>query len=374
VANGENSDHNLIVPNDPLPKKVSVIFSEVKREYFPTEAQYLTEVTAGHDAQIISGYLNNMGVETVLIPGDDNILDALKKNKPDMVFQLVDSVKGYEYLSSSIPGVLEMLDIPYTGADVLGLSLCFNKFLVKQILQHVGVPVPNNQLFITAADPLNISLRYPLISKLNEIHGAVEITTDSISENEKHLRERLKFLISTYKQPVLVEEFIAGREITAVVLEGLNTKVYMAEKKFEHLEEKYNFVTFGYQWLNTDQEHSFHYERYTDDNLKELVRRAFDVSKMSDYGKFDIRMDSSGRYFFVDANPNSFLGPKENGSALGNILENLYGVKFTEILRRMMLNTVRASKSDFGTNGAVSAVDTLQVTSADDNEQQIVNL
>lgn len=351
MANGENGNQQLISAPDPLPKKVGIIYSEVKREYFPTEAQYLTEADAEHDAQVIAGYLNKMGTETTLLPGDDNILDTLKKTKPEMVFQLVDSVKGYEYLSSAIPGVLEMLDIPYTGADVLGLSLCYNKFLVKQLLQQAGVPVPNNQLFITPNDVMNTQIRFPLISKLNEIHGAVEITNDSISENEKHLRDRLKFLISTYKQPVLVEEFIAGREITAIVLEGLNTKVYMAEKKFDHPEEKYNFVTFEYQWLDTDLQHSFHYERYQDDNLKELVKKAFDLTKMSDYGKFDIRLDNSGRYYFVDANPNSFLGPKENNSALGNILESLYGVNFTEILRRMMLNTVKFPRSDFGSNG-----------------------
>jgi D-alanine-D-alanine ligase len=117
-----------------------------------------------------------------------------------MVINLVDSVKGDESLSSAIPGVLELLNIPYTGADILGLSLDTNKFLVKKLLQQNGVPVPNYQLFNTPGDYLSPSLRFPLISKLNAIHGSVEITKNAVSETEKHLRERVRRLIRTYKQ------------------------------------------------------------------------------------------------------------------------------------------------------------------------------
>jgi D-alanine-D-alanine ligase-like ATP-grasp enzyme len=75
-------------------------------------------------------------------------------------------------------------------------------------LQSNGVPVPNYQLFNNPNDQLNPNLRFPLISKLNEVHGSVEMNEDAISENEKHLRERLKKLMPTYDQPMLVEEYI----------------------------------------------------------------------------------------------------------------------------------------------------------------------
>ncbi|MFH0856980.1 MAG: hypothetical protein V1860_03725 [bacterium] len=325
--------------NNNFPKKAGIIYSDVKREYFPTDAQYLTEKDALRDAEIISSYLNKLGVNVSLYPGDLYLPEKLNKERPEMVFNLVGSVKGKEYLASTIPAVMELLGIPYTGAGILGESMAYNKFLVKKLLQQVGVPLPNYQLFNTPQDPLDPTLRFPLISKLNEIHGAVEITKDAVSENESHLRERLKFLFAAYKQPVLVEEFIVGREITAILLEGLNKKVYFAEKVFHKKDEKYIFATFEDQWLE-NKEDAFHYQKYFDPLLKEYVKKAFEISRMDDYGKFDIRLDSSGRYYFIDCNSNPAFGPKECGCAISYILD-LYEISFSDILKRLLLNTVR---------------------------------
>ena len=240
-----------------------------------------------------------------------------------------------------ITNLLVSSEIPYTGADILGMSLDTNKFVIKKLLQQNGVPVPHNQLFATPYDPIDSTLRFPLISKLNEIHGAVEITKTAVSETEKDLRERLKFLIKTYKQPVLVEEFIVGREVTAILLEGLNKKVYLAEKVFNKDPKTYKFIfsTFEDQWI-TGGYQAFHYTRFTDPVLREYVKKAFDVTRMYDYGKFDIRIDQSGRYFFIDTNTNPAFGPKECEVAISAILD-LYGITFPEILKRLMLNTVR---------------------------------
>ena len=324
-----------------LPKKIAILFSDVKREFFPTEAQFLTEEGAEKDAAIVAGYVNRLGIETFLLPGNNELPHLLKKLKPDIAINLVDSFKGFENLSSSIPGVLEILEIPYTGADILGMSLDTNKFVIKKLLEQNGIPVPRFQLFATPNDSIDPTLRFPLISKLNEIHGAVEITKDAISENEKHLRERLKFLIATYKQPVLVEEFIVGREVTAILLEGLNKKVYLAEKVFKKDPEdnKYIFSTFEDQWLKKGSD-TFNYSKFNDPILREYVKKAFDVTRMYDYGKFDIRIDQSGRYFFIDSNTNPAFGPKECDVAISVILD-LYGINFPEILKRLMLNTLR---------------------------------
>lgn len=321
-----------------LPKKLGIIYSDVKRRYFPTKEQYLTEKDAFRDATVISKYLKKMGIKVGLYPGNPGLASRLRQDKPEMVLNLVGSVKGLEHLASSIPGVLDLLNIPYTGAGILGESLAYNKFLIKKLLEQNGVPTPHYQLFNTPIDPIDPTLRYPLISKLNEIHGAVEITKDAVSENEKHLRQRIKFLINTYKQPILVEEFIVGREITAIVLEGLNTKVYMAEKIFRRRRQKYVFATFEDQWVGEGLT-AFTYRKFTDPLLKEYVKKAFDITKMDDYGKFDVRLDQSGRYFFLDCNSNPAFGPKEIDCAISNILD-LYDISFSDILKRLIQNTM----------------------------------
>lgn len=321
-----------------LPKRVAIAYSEVKRDYFPTEAQYLTEKEALRDAQLIGQHLEKMGVIVTLIPGDKTLPARLEESRPEMVINLVDSVRGREDLEPTVPAALELMRIPYTGAGILGTSLGHNKFLVKKLLEQSGVPIPQYQLFNSAQDPLDPRLRFPLIAKLNEIHGGVEITRDAVSDTEKHLRERLKFLIKTYNQPVIVEEFIVGREVTATVLEGFVKKVYLAEKVFIDHKDKYEFVTFEMQWL-TD-EYAFRYERFKDEVLEAYVKRAFEVVAMADYGKFDVRVDAAGRYYFIDSNCNPAFGPKETQTALSVILD-LYGINFYEILKRLLLNTMR---------------------------------
>lgn len=336
-----------IIPNGSsysLPKKIAIVYSEVKREYFPTEAQYITEKDALHDATVIAKYINKLGIETILLPGTPDLAEKLRTKKPEMVMNLVASVRGLEYLASTIPAMLEFLDIPYTGAGILGESLSYNKFLVKKLLQQNSVPTPNYQLFNTPTDPLDPTLRFPLISKLNEVHGAVEITLDSVSENEKHLRQRLKYLVKTYQQPVLVEEYIVGREITAYLLEGVKKKVYMAEKIFKNPKSKYVFADFESQWLEHGP--NIVYQKYDDNLLREYVRKAFDVTRMADYGKFDIRLDNSGRFYFLDSNSNPFFGPKEIESPMANILD-MYGVSFLDTLKRLISNTMREVGSDY---------------------------
>lgn len=328
-----------------LPRKVVVAYSDVHRRDFPTEAQYITEKDAKQDAQQIGEILEALGISVRLCPAGAGLPQQLRKNRPDLVLNLVDSVKGSESLASAIPGVLELLDLPYTGAGILGLSLDTDKFLVKKLLQQNGVPVPYFQLFSTPQDRLDPLLRFPLITKLNAVHGSVEITRDAISENEKHLRRRLRYLIRTYKQPVLVEEFIGGREMTAIVLQARKKQVYLAEKAFAHPENPYVFLTFDDQWLSSDSEPAFHYEEYADPLLSSYVKKAFTIAHMAGYAKFDVRRDQSGRYFFIDTNCNPALGPKEREVAISTILD-FHDVSFEEILRQIVLSPLRARERE----------------------------
>ncbi len=353
---------NLVIDPQPLPQKVGVIFSDVQREYFPTEEQYITEKDARTDAEIISRYIDELGIVPILHAGNAALPAWLRKEAPDMVVNLVDSINGTESLASAIPGVLELLGIPYTGSGILGMSLDTNKFVIKKLLQQNGVPVPNYQLINQADDYLDPAIRFPLISKLNAIHGSVEITEDAVSENTKQLRKRLRRLINIYKQPVLVEEFICGREITAIVIqENKKKKVYLAEKIFTHVDRKYQFLTFEDQWL-TEMNAAFHYVRYEDPLLKEYVKMAFTVTRMTGYAKFDIRLDQSGRYFFIDSNCNPALGPKELDVALAVILD-LYGIGFADILKQIIISAGSQKNNQHGrhkTNGRKSKNQTTQ--------------
>lgn len=325
----------------PLPKKVAILFSDVKREYFATEEMYLSEEGADIYAGEVAKYVGKMGIDVVTIAGDDHMAQNLQKFNPDMAINLVDSVRGQSTLGSSVPGVLEILHIPYTGAGTLGWALGTNKFLMYQLLQSSGIPVPTHQLVSSSTDMIDPELRYPLFPKLNYEHSSIGIGDDSICHNEKELRAKLKDLITTYKQPVLIDEFIAGIEVTAAVLDGLNTKVYAVQRKVGGGTE--DVVTFDKKWRDWLD---MTYVKYEDPVLKNYVKQAFDLLKMSDYARIDIRIDAAGRYYFIDPNANPFFGPPQETHATYSMILDMHGVSFEETLKRMFLNTLQDARGD----------------------------
>jgi len=332
-----NSDESNNKPSEPLPlpKKVAILYSDVKREYFANEQAFLTEEGADINALNVAKYIAKMRIDVTTIAGDEHLAQNLKKYDPDMAINLIDSVRGESSLGSSVPGVLEILHIPYTGTGTLGWALGTNKFLMYQLMQSVGIPVPTHQLFTSSNDMIDPSLRYPLFPKLNAEHSSIGVDLSNICKNEKELRAKLKDLITIFKQPVLVDEFIGGIEVTSAILDGQNTKVYAVQRKVG-IGGVEDVVTFDKKW------HDYldmSYTKYEDPILNDYVRSAFDVLKMSDYARFDIRIDTAGRYYFIDPNCNPAFGPPETHITYSMILE-MYGVSFEETLKRMFINTL----------------------------------
>ena len=324
----------------PLPRKVAILYSDVKREYFSSEEAYLSEEGADLYAGEVGKYVEKMGIEVTTIPGDDQMAQNLQKFAPDMAINLIDSVRGESVLGSSIPGVLEILHIPYTGTGTLGWALGTNKFLMYQLMQSSGVPVPTHQLITSVSDMIDPEMRYPLFPKLNYEHSSIGVAEDSVCKNERELRAKLKDLITVYKQPVLVDEFIAGIEVTASVLDGMNTKVYAVQRKVGGGNE--DVVTFDKKWRDYLD---MTYTKYEDPILKEYVKQAFNILKMSDYARFDVRIDGAGRYYFIDPNANPFFGPPKETHATYSMILDMYGVTFEETLKRMFINTLIDARS-----------------------------
>lgn len=325
-----------------LPKKVAIIYSDVRREYFLTEDEYISEVGADIYANDIAQYILKMGIDVICLACDKNIANNLKKYKPCMVLNLVDSVRGQSNLGSSIIGLLEIMNIPYTGAGILGWSIGTNKFVMYQLMQSNGIPVPNHQLVSNYSEMIDPNLRYPLFPKLNVEHSSIGIDENSICENEKQLRFKLKELIEKYKQPILIDEFIAGIEVTSAVLESVNTKVYTV-KRSTGQETKEDVMTFNKKWKDWE---NINYEKYDQPYLKEYVKKTFDILKMSDYARIDIRIDASGRFYFIDPNCNPFFGPIKETHATYSIILDMYGIDFEETLKRIFANTLKDAQNN----------------------------
>ena len=89
MTTSDSAESTVKSTEQKLPGKVGILYSEVKREYFPTEVQYVTEKDALHDARVIASYLERLGVTAQLYPGTPDVVEKLTKDKPEMVFNLV---------------------------------------------------------------------------------------------------------------------------------------------------------------------------------------------------------------------------------------------------------------------------------------------
>ena len=86
-----------------LPEKVAILYTDAKPEYFPTEALYTTEKDAEKEAGIIASYVEKLGIQCKTIPTDQNLISNILEFKPEMVFNLVYSVKGSDYVAATVP-------------------------------------------------------------------------------------------------------------------------------------------------------------------------------------------------------------------------------------------------------------------------------
>ncbi len=325
-------------------KLIGIAYSKADRSFFPTEEAYISEAEVFERAKLIEKILQSMGFETKLYPGDEKLLQNINYDKPDLILNLVDTVRGVEFLGTTIPASLDLAQIPYTGSGMYPFILSANKALIKEILIENDIPTPKYQLVKRVREPISKRLKYPLITKLNNYNGSVGITNDAVSDNEKHLRKRLSYLFRTYKSPVLVEEFIDGKELSVIVIEsGGKKNVYVGEKVFvPSKKRKYNFCSFEATWLEED---AWSYKKYDKSirKIARLSRKVFDLLDIADYAKFDIRINKKGKPYFTDCNPNPALGPAEADCAIGNITK-LYGIPFKQTLLRIMKNALVTSK------------------------------
>jgi D-alanine-D-alanine ligase len=316
-------------------KLVAVAYSHVEREMFPTQSAYEAEVEVEERAAQVVEEIKKLGINAKGYPGDQYFLTNLLVDKPDLVLNLVDTLKGKDKLQTSVPAALELSNIPYTGAEMDGMVLGNNRNLFKHLLQSYNIPTPNFQFIRRMGTSIDESLGLPLIVKLNESGGSVGIDNKAVQETYKDAQRKVDKMIETYKIPVVVEQFIDGKEITAVVYDdGSKNHVFLAEKIFkEKTDGKHNFTSFE----SYDDIDSYKYKKVDEEitsKLSTLVVRAFNGLLNRDYAKFDIRIDEKGTFYFTDCNPNTAFGP-DKGLPFTEVLD-LHGITFQQVLGSLL--------------------------------------
>jgi D-alanine-D-alanine ligase len=272
-------------------------------------SEFEVEYDPPHTIELIKHAIIQTGNEYEFIEADENIIENLKIVKPDLVFNRAEGIKG-ESRESHIPSILEMLGIPYVGSNVLTTAIGLNKTWAKKCLAYHKILTPQ---FITISDinEINtIDVPFPVILKPNEEGSSMGINEDNVVKNIRDLKNKLKYMLEIYKQSILIEQFIQGREFSVGLLGkagDLPEVLSIIEIDFSKFPQEIENV-FG-QKAKTMYDSLDHYvcpARISNELKKRLKRISLNIWKyldIRDFGRFDFRMNTKNQIYFLEINP-----------------------------------------------------------------------
>jgi D-alanine-D-alanine ligase len=231
---------------------------------------------------------------------------------PDVIFNFVESVEGISSYEWCMTGLFQLLGYEFTGSAPIALGNCLQKDRTKSILKSEKINTPASIVLKQKSRfrSKDIELKYPIILKLNSEDASIGISEFSVVNNYSELRKQFFFLNETYKQDVILEEYIIGRELNVAILGGKVLPI--SEIKFNNLPSGLpKIVTYDGKWI----EGSVYYNNTNpvvpaklSDRLRKKIERtaltAYEALNCRDYARVDIRLNKNGVPFVIEVNPN----------------------------------------------------------------------
>lgn len=308
--------------------KVAVVYNEAQPEMYrkvsetePKEIEFKTyfeveKTTPMEEYDYIAKKLSSVGFNTYTLNIKDNLdllLNNIKEKKPDVIFNFVEIYKDNPRLEMNIVGLFELMGVPYTGAPAMGLANCQNKILAKRLLGSAGIRIPHFFIVQVKSTKYPHRIKYPLLVKPAFEDASVGIENDSIVNNGKQLRIRIEYVLKNFNQPVLVEEFIEGRELNVAVMGDKRLRVLpISEIDFSTMPDHlHNIVSYQAKW---DPQHESYHKtipicpaqlpQKIEKRAKEIAFKAFKVMGCRDYARVDMRLSKENKLYVLEVNPN----------------------------------------------------------------------
>ncbi|MFV0442349.1 MAG: D-alanine--D-alanine ligase [Planctomycetaceae bacterium] len=254
----------------------------------------------------------------------------------DLVFNICEGLRG-PGRESQVPAILDLYQIPYTFADPAVMAVCLHKGLTKLVVRDAGLPTPRSALVSELDDLDTVHLRYPLFAKPVAEGTGKGITPDSRVESAAQLRDECARQLAEYQQPVLVEEYLPGREFTVGILgTGVDAEV-LGTLEIVLLQGAEPGV---YSYVNKERcEELVRYDLVLADDdaeVREAERVALDAWRAlgcRDGGRIDLRSDATGQPQFIEANPLAGLHPAHSDLPM---LATAVGLPYVDLIRRIV--------------------------------------
>jgi len=255
---------------------------------------------------VIASAIETCGFKVKKIGNVLSLLEKIDNLDVDIVFNISEGLFGRNR-ESQVPILLEMANIPFVGADALTLSVTLDKIMAKKIFISEGIPTPKFFEVKNAESLVNTNhFKFPLIVKPRFEGSSKGLTDDSRVENTQDLQKQVEHIISTYKQPALIEEFISGQEFTVAVVGNEPPEVMpIVQIKIDgrlNLNDK--FYTFARIRSNRLKYICpAHIKKDLAQKISELALKTYQSVECRDFGRIDFRVDKEGNPYVLEINP-----------------------------------------------------------------------
>lgn len=312
---------------------------DLRRDYL--EMGMSEEETAEFDRvdtiEAIEDSLGALGYRPERIGNVHRLVELLASgHRWDMVFNIAEGVYGYGR-ESQVPALLDVYRIPYTFSGPMVLALTLHKAMAKRVVRDANIPTPKFTVVEKASDIEKVSLPLPLFVKPIAEGSSKGIDEQSLVMEYSDLWSVCLRLLETFKQPVLVEEYLPGREFTVGILgTGRDARsIGVAEVSITaDTEEIYSYES------KERYETMVSYNLSTDETAQRAQQIALDVWRLfecRDAGRVDVRSDSMGVVHFLEVNPLAGLNPKRSDLC---IIARMSGLTYKELVEEIMVSAI----------------------------------
>lgn len=288
----------------------------------------------------IAGALSRLGLDVERIGNARQLAARLTAgDRWDLVFNFCEGLHGFGR-ESLVPALLDAWQMPYVFSDPLACAVTLHKGVAKHVVRGLGLATPDFAVVETAEDARHLPLRFPLFAKPVAEGTGKGISTASRATSAEGLVAVCATLLARHRQPVLVEEFLPGREFT-VGLVGTGPDAEAIGTMEVHLGPTADPGVYTFE----NKEHwegRVTYSLLTEEPLRAAVEtlavEAWQALGCRDGGRLDIRLDAAGVPSFLEANPLAGLHP---GHSDLPFICGFKKIPYDELIRRIVVSAAR---------------------------------
>lgn len=330
--------------------KVAITYN-LKRKDENKPKDYFSEFDSQDTINAIASSIKKRGhtVDMVEVSQTD-LFSYFRRNSVDIVFNIAEGNTS-KFRESEVPAILDYLNIPYTGSDTFTLALALNKAITKKILRAENISTPQFQVFLDGDEELDPQLKFPLIVKPNREGSAKGINTSCVVKTQKALFNKIKEILRVYKQEVLVEEFIEGKELTVGILE--NGKVMILPILEIDFSDCIKSGDYFYTWRMKEFQGNLELglaptfycparlDKDAQEQIKEVALKTHRAVGCSDISRTDIRLGRDNLAYVLEINPLPGLNPEESNFPF---MAYAAGMKYDELINSILMSALERRK------------------------------